>query len=323
DRELVVTASIGISLYPADGSDADSLARQASQALGAAKRLSRNSFQFFDRSLTEGALERLITEHALRGAVTRNELRLQYQPQVRLSDGALVGVEALVRWQHPDLGLVPPGQFIPLAEDIGVISEIGTWVIAAACQQLADWDRQGLHLPRIAVNLSARQLDEVALPATIATTLQAFTLQPERLELEVTESMLMRNPDAARALLSELKRLGTRISIDDFGTGYSSLAMLRILPLDQLKIDQSFVRDIGADDNDEAIVRTIIAMARTLGLETVAEGVEDAEQLAFLSHEQVDLGQGYHFAKPLPADDLLTHWRERLSPNSAARTGAF
>lgn len=316
DRELVVTASIGISLYPTDGTDADSLTRHASQALGAAKRLSRNSFQFFDRSLTEGALERLITEHALRGAVTRNELRLQYQPQVRLSDGALVGVEALVRWQHPDLGLVPPGQFIPLAEDIGVISEIGSWVIGAACQQLADWDRQAFHLPRLAINLSARQLDEVALPTTIATTLQACTIQPERLELEVTESMLMRNPDAARALLSELKRLGTRISIDDFGTGYSSLAMLRILPLDQLKIDQSFVRDIGADDNDEAIVRTIIAMARTLGLETVAEGVEDAEQLAFLSHEQVDLGQGYHFAKPLPADELLTHWRERLSPNA-------
>ena len=308
DRELVITASIGISLYPDDGADADGLARHASQALGAAKRTSRNSFQFFDRSLTEGALERLITEHALRGAVRRDELRLMYQPQVRLSDTALVGVEALVRWQHPDLGLVPPGQFIPLAEEIGVIGEIGDWVLGAACKQLAVWDRAGFRVPRMAVNLSAQQLDEISLPATVAATLRAFGIEPDRLELEVTESMLMRNPDAARNLLSELKSLGARISIDDFGTGYSSLTMLRLLPLDQLKIDQSFVRDIGADDNDEAIVRTIIAMSRTLGLETVAEGVESAAQQAFLTREQVDLGQGYYFSKPLTADNLLKRW---------------
>ncbi|MEA3641408.1 MAG: EAL domain-containing protein [Lamprobacter sp.] len=320
DRELVVTASIGISLYPNDGTDVDSLSRHASQALGAVKRMSRNSFQFFDPSLTDGALQRLITEHALRGAVTRNELRLHYQPQVRLSDGALVGAEALLRWQHPNMGMVPPDQFIPLAEEIGVINEIGTWVLEAACQQLADWDRQGLNLTRLAVNLSARQLDEDALASTIATTLEASAIQPQRLELEITESMLMRNPEAARTLLSELKRLGARISIDDFGTGYSSLAMLRLLPLDQLKIDQSFVRDIGADDNDEAIVRTIIAMARTLGLETVAEGIEDADQLAFLVREQVDLGQGYHFAKPLMADQLFAEWSAQPNPSSTCES---
>lgn len=308
NRELVITASIGISLYPEDGGDAETLARHTSHALSAAKRHSRNSFQFFDHSLTEGALERLITEHALRGAIARDELLLAYQPQVCISEGTLVGVEALVRWQHPELGLVPPGQFIPLAEEIGIIGEIGTWVLDAACRQLAGWDCQGFHVPRMAVNLSARQLDEAGLASTVAATLSAHQLASERLELEVTESMLMRNPEAARALLSELKALGTRISIDDFGTGYSSLAMLRLLPLDQLKIDKSFVRDIGADDNDEIIVRTIIAMARTLGLETVAEGIEDVAQRRFLRREQVDLGQGYHFAKPLMAAELLNQW---------------
>jgi diguanylate cyclase (GGDEF)-like protein/PAS domain S-box-containing protein len=314
DRELVVTACIGISLYPDDGVDADSLARHASHALSAAKRQSRNSFQFFDRSLTEGALERLITEQALRGAIARDELRLAYQPQVRLSDEALVAVEALVRWQHPELGLVPPAEFIPLAEEIGLISEIGAWVLDAACAQVAGWDQQGFSVPRIAVNLSARQLDEIALASTVAATLRAHRVEAMRLELEVTESMLMRQPEAARSLLSELKGLGARISIDDFGTGYSSLAMLRLLPLDQLKIDRSFVRDIGRDKNDETIVRTIIAMARTLGLETVAEGVENAEQHRFLSQEQVDLGQGYRFAKPLTAEQLRADWSGRLAP---------
>jgi diguanylate cyclase (GGDEF)-like protein/PAS domain S-box-containing protein len=315
DRELVVTACIGISLYPQDGTNADSLARHASQALSAAKRHCRNSFQFFDRSLTEGALERLVIEHALRGAVNRNELRLMYQPQVRLSNGALDGVEALVRWQHPDLGLVSPARFIPLAEEIGVISEIGAWVLDAACRQLNVWDRAGLRVPRMAVNLSAQQLEQAALPTTLAATLAAVGVEPGRLELEVTESMLMRDLDAARKLLLELKNLGVRISIDDFGTGYSSLTMLRLLPLDQLKIDQSFVRDIGSDDNDEAIVRTIIAMARTLGYETVAEGIETPEQLAFLNREQVDLGQGYHFAKPMTADALVQQWgAARLIP---------
>lgn len=314
DRELVVTACIGISLYPDDGLDADSLARHASHALGAAKRQSRNSFQFFDRSLTEGALERLITEQALRGAIARNELLLVYQPQVRLADEALVAVEALVRWQHPELGLVPPDQFIPLAEEIGLISGIGAWVLDTACAQVAVWEQEGLIVPRLAVNLSARQLDEIALADTVATTLRAHRIEAVRLELEVTESMLMREPEAARELLSELKSLGARISIDDFGTGYSSLAMLRLLPLDQLKIDRSFVRDIGRDADDEAIVRTIIAMARTLGLETVAEGVENAEQHRFLTQEQVDLGQGYRFAKPLTAEQLRADWAGRLAP---------
>jgi diguanylate cyclase (GGDEF)-like protein/PAS domain S-box-containing protein len=309
-RELVVTACIGISLYPEDGGNGDSLARHASHALGAAKRQNRNSFQFFDRSLTTGALERLITEQALRGAIGRHELCLAYQPQVRLADGELAAVEALLRWQHPELGLVPPSQFIPLAEDIGLINELGAWVLNAACAQVVAWEQQGFRVPRIAVNLSARQLDELALPGTVAAALGAHRLAADRLELEVTETMLMRHPEAACALLSKLKALGARISIDDFGTGYSSLAMLRLLPLDALKIDRSFVHDIGADHDDETIVRAIIAMARTLGLETVAEGVESLEQHRFLSREQVTLGQGYRFARPLSAEELPV-WAER------------
>jgi diguanylate cyclase (GGDEF)-like protein/PAS domain S-box-containing protein len=311
ERELVVTASIGISLYPHDGDNIDLLSRHASQALGAAKQRGRNNFQFFDRQLTEGALERLITEHALRGAVTRNELRLVYQPLVRLSDGQLDAVEALVRWQHPELGLVPPDQFIGLAEEIGVIREIGSWVLINACQQLAAWDRDGFPVPRLAVNLSADQLNEPGLVETLSTATDAAGLAASRLELEVTESMLMRSPEHARNVLEELKRLGAKISIDDFGTGYSSLAVLRLLPLDQLKIDKGFVADINNDSNDEAIVRTIIAMAKTLGLETVAEGIETADQLEYLRRQQVDLGQGYLFAEPLAADALIERWRSR------------
>jgi len=264
---LVVTPSVGISLYPDDGDDADTLIREAAQAMDAAKQQGGNNFQFFTRRLTEGVFERLLLENALRGAVQRNELLLMYQPQIDLTTGRLAGVEALVRWQHPELGLVPPVRFIGLAESIGVIHDIGAWVLRAACEQMTAWDAQGLWVPQVAVNLSVKQLERGDFVAQVEAVLRDCALEPKRLELEVTESMLMRSPDAARAVLTALKAIGSALALDDFGTGYSSLAMLRLLPLDRLKIDQSFVRDIGSDDDDEAIVRAIIALASSLGLE--------------------------------------------------------
>jgi EAL domain-containing protein (putative c-di-GMP-specific phosphodiesterase class I) len=243
-------------------------------------------------------------ENALRGAVERNELLVMYQPQVELATGRLAGVEALVRWQHPELGLVPPVRFIGLAENIGIIHDIGAWVLRAACEQMTAWDAQGLRVPQVAVNLSVKQLERTDFVDQVETVLRDCALAPNRLELEVTESMLMRSPDAAKAVLTALKALGTTLALDDFGTGYSSLAMLRLLPLDRLKIDQSFVRDIGSDDDDEAIVRAIIALATSLGLETVAEGVEGLAQFNFLREASVEIAQGYYFGRPMTAEDL-------------------
>ena len=311
DGSLVITASIGISLYPNDGDDADRLIREADRAMGAAKQQGRNNFQFFTQALTEGAFERLILENALRGAVERNELRLLYQPQVELASGRLAGVEALVRWQHRELGLVSPTRFIGLAEDIGTIHALGAWVLRTACAQMKAWDADGLQVPTVAVNLSAKQLERSDFVAQVQAVLSDCDLDPARLELEVTESMLIRDPDTARAALTALKSLGAKLALDDFGTGYSSLSMLRLLPLDRLKIDQSFVRDIGRDDDDEAIVRAIIALADSLGLETVAEGVEEPGQERFLRQQHVAIGQGYSYGAPMPADALARAWGAR------------
>ncbi len=313
-HQLVVTVSVGISLYPADGSDADTLLKHAELALYEAKNQGRNTFRFFASELSAGVLERLVMENSLRGAISRNELVLHYQPQVTLATGQLIGVEALVRWQHPEIGLVPPGQFIPLAEELGIIGDIGVWVLEQACRQMMAWQAGGLAVPRMAVNLSVRQIDRDELPAQLTRILHETGLEAARLELEVTESTIMREPDKAIAVLNQLKALGIKLAIDDFGTGHSSLTYLKRLPLDRLKIDQSFVRDIGHDINDEAISRTVINLARTLGLETVAEGVEREEQAAFLLREGCEIGQGYFYSKPLPAGPVLEDWmRERAS----------
>jgi diguanylate cyclase (GGDEF)-like protein/PAS domain S-box-containing protein len=303
-HELVVTTSLGISLYPTDGEDADTLIRHADRAMYEAKQRGRNNFQFFTQSLNDGAFERLVMENVLRGAVSRDELVLYYQPQIDLANGRLMGVEALVRWRHPELGLVPPDRFIPLAEEIGIIGDIGAWVLRAACRQLADWDAQGIQVPRMSVNLSVKQIDDSSLVELVASTLRETGLGDNRLELEVTESMLMRVPEANRITLDAIKSMGVELTVDDFGTGYSNLAYLKLLPLDRLKIDQSFVRDIGRDSNDEAIVRAIIALARSLGLETVAEGVEEAHQAEFLLREGCNLVQGYLYSRPFPAEQL-------------------
>ncbi|MET0072570.1 MAG: EAL domain-containing protein [Candidatus Thiodiazotropha sp.] len=307
EHELVVTASIGITLYPNDGDDPDLLIRHADRAMYEAKQQGRNTYRFFTQALTEGALERLMMENELRRAISRDELILHYQPIVDINTRQLRGVEALVRWQHPKQGLIAPGRFIELAEEIGIIGDIGKWVLHTACAQLARWDWDEFRVPRISVNLSVQQIDQT-LVMQVSEELQKSALAPERLELEVTESMLMRNPELSRTVLGELKAIGVNFAIDDFGTGYSSLAYLKLLPLDRIKIDQSFVRDIGRDSNDEAIVRAIIALSNNLGLESVAEGVEYSNQVDFLQKAGSVLAQGYLYSHPVPAEELYRDW---------------
>jgi len=308
DSELSISVSIGISLYPADGLTADDLLRNADAALYKAKNQGRNNYQFFEAQMTAGAFEHLLMENALRGAVSRDELRVHYQPQVDFVSGALRGVEALVRWQHPELGLVAPGQFIPLAEEAGIIGIIGEWVLRQACLQMAVWDSAGLKVPCVAVNLSVQQVERNTLVQLVANVLADSALEGARLELEVTESMIMRETDQALSVLQDLRALGVKLAIDDFGTGYSSLSYLKRLPMHRLKIDQSFVRDIGRDSSGESIVRAIIALGHSLGLEIVAEGVEQHEQADFLRQASCDIGQGYLYSRPVEADVILRQW---------------
>ena len=308
ETELAISASIGISLYPDDGVNADDLLSHADTALYKAKSQGRNNFQFYEQEMTAGVFEHLLMENALRGAVSRNELRVHYQPQIDFGSGKLCGVEALVRWQHPELGLVSPARFIPLAEEAGLIGMIGEWVLREACRQMLAWDAAGLHIPCVAVNLSVQQLERETLLPLVEDVLASSGLDGARLELEVTESMIMGESGQALNVLQGLRELGVKLAIDDFGTGYSSLSYLKRLPVHRLKIDQSFVRDIGQDSNGEAIVRAIIALGRSLGLETVAEGVEEPAQAEFLQAEACDVGQGYLYSRPVAADELSLHW---------------
>ncbi len=307
---LVVTASVGIALHPDDGSDGDLLLMHAELAMYEAKKAGRNTYRFFAPQLGEAASHRLLLETALRQAVVRGELLLHYQPQYALADRRLVGLEALVRWQHPEQGLVPPGLFIGMAEEIGIIEQIDTWVLGEACRQMAEWARAGLRVPRVAVNLSALELENEGLVQRVAATLHSHGVAAGLLELEVTESVIMRDPALAERALAQLKQLGVQLAVDDFGTGYSSLAYLKRLPIDRLKIDRSFVQDIGRSGNDESIVRAVIALARSLGLETVAEGVEETAHAAFLQAEGCQFAQGYLFARPMPVADLETVLRD-------------
>jgi len=303
-HQLIVTASVGISLYPADGADTDTLLKHAELALYEAKDAGRNTWRFFASELSTGVLERLNMENSLRGAAARNELVLHYQPQIDLNTGKLIGVEALVRWNHPEIGMVPPARFIPLAEETGIIKDIGAWVLLEACRQTVAWQHDGLVVPRMAVNLSVQQIEGKVLSSQVAEVLRATGLEASRLELEITESTIMRNPDNAISALRALKDQGVMLAIDDFGTGHSSLAYLKRMPFDRLKIDQSFVHDIGQNADDESITRTIIGLARSLGLETVAEGVERGDQANFLRAEGCEFAQGYLFSRPVPAAAL-------------------
>ncbi len=308
-HEILVTCCVGISLFPADGADASTLLHRADAAMRQARAMGGSTIAFHEAGVAEGLEERLEMERLLRGAVARDELVLHYQPQVDLADGSLVGVEALVRWQIPGRGLVAPGEFIPLAEEIGVIGTIGEWVLDQACRQVAAWQAGGFLVPRMAVNLSAQQLERDNLASVVRAALEAADIGPERLELEVTESTIVRQSETATAALGDLRALGVELALDDFGTGHSSLVRLRKLPLRRLKIDISFVRDIGLDPAAETIIRAVIAMASELGLETVAEGVEREDQERFLRNAGCDIGQGYLYGRPVPADELLAAWR--------------
>jgi len=304
DRSYQVSGSIGIALFPADGGDAATLLKHADAAMYLAKQQGKNNVQFYTGELADAVARQFALESELRGAIERDELVLHYQPKTDIASGAMLGVEALVRWQHPVRGLVPPGDFIPLAEERGLIVPIGRWVIDAACRQLREWLDAGLNAPRCAVNLSAHQLASLALIDDIRSALARHRLPPDALEVELTESVLMADPERANGMLQQLHAMGVRISIDDFGTGYSSLSYLKRFPAQALKIDRSFIRGLPADVDDVAITQAVIAMAHSLGLQVVAEGVETAEQLAMLRGLGCDEAQGFHLHRPLPAEKL-------------------
>ena len=303
ETELQVTPSIGISVAPDDGDDPRTLMRNADAAMYHAKDLGRNNFQFFAQTMNVVVRERLSIENDLRRALERDEFVLHYQPQVNCRTGQVTGMEALIRWQHPRRGMVPPNDFIQVAEETGIIVLIGAWVLREACRQARIWHDQGLDI-RIGVNLSARQFQQADLMRQVRDALDTSGIDPGKLELEITESMLMEDPMAAAELLRQIATMGIRLAVDDFGTGYSSLAYLKRFPLHRLKIDRSFVRDISTDPNDAAIVSAIVAMAESLRMEVIAEGVEEAQQLHYLDRVGCCSIQGYFFSKPKPADQF-------------------
>ena len=312
-RELFVTASIGISVYPNDGEDAETLLRNADTAMYRAKSQGRDAIQLYAPAMNARALEQLTLENSLRRALPNGELELFYQPIVKMDTRRIRSMETVLRWRHPELGLLSPGSFIALCETTGLIVPIGEWVLRTACAQLRQWQQGGLPDLRGSVNLSVRQLQQPDFVPFVSDVLAESGILPDTLELELTESMAMQSDFDTLAKLRELKRLGVRISIDDFGTGYSSLSALRLFPADSLKIDRSFVGDIATDPNDAAIAAAVIALARSLKLSVIAEGVETSEQLEFLREHQCDYWQGFLFCQPRPAaacDALLA--RERL-----------
>jgi diguanylate cyclase (GGDEF)-like protein/PAS domain S-box-containing protein len=310
ERELDITASIGISLFPTDGTNVETLIQNADTALHLAKKLGHNSFQFYQTEAGADRLERFELESALRRAVERDELRLHYQPQLALSDGHIDGVEALVRWQHPTLGLVAPGRFIPLAEEIGMIVPIGQWVLNTACRDIAAWNTAGLPPLRVSVNVSAPQFAGSDLVQDVDAALRSNRLDPAQLELELTESMTMKNPENTIAILARLRGMGVKTSIDDFGTGYSSLSYLKRFSIHTLKIDQSFVREIAFDASDAAITASVVELAHNLGLDVVAEGVETDSQLNYLAGRGCDRIQGYLVGEPMAAESMHTWFKD-------------
>ena len=310
NQELQVTCSIGVSLFPQDGGDSEALLRAASAAMGNAKQTGRNKFQFFQPEQRAQIESRLALQGQLRLAIERQEFVLHYQPQVDLCSGCVVGVEALIRWNHPERGLVAPANFIGVAEETGLIVPIGAWVIRTACEQSMAWQREGLGKIRMAVNLSVRQFAQPDLVEYIASVLAETALEPEYFEIELTESLVMDDVEQSVGILHRLKSLGLQMSIDDFGTGYSSLAYLTRFPIDLLKIDQSFVRD-SATANGVTIIKAIISMAHSLGVRVIAEGVETAAQCDLLRNNMCDEIQGYLFSKPMGAGDL----RDLLAQN--------
>jgi diguanylate cyclase (GGDEF)-like protein len=312
-HELVATASVGVSLFPMDGEDPQTLLKNAGAALYKAKRSGGANYQFFTADMHELATKRLALESNLRRAIQNEELLVHYQPRVAVDSLAITGVEALVRWQHPTLGLISPSEFIPLAEDTGLIVPIGEWVLRTACLQGRRWRDQGFAPVPIAVNISARQFHDQDLAQTVIGIVEETGLSPRYLELELTESSIMQDAEFAARMLSRLKHMGISISIDDFGTGFSSLASLKRLPIDALKIDQSFVREAPSDPDDTALVMAIITLGHNLRLKVIAEGVETEEQLKFLQLLRCDEIQGNFFSKPLSAEKFIALFDPRAA----------
>ncbi|MDE1196397.1 MAG: EAL domain-containing protein [Pseudomonas sp.] len=309
-EEIRLRATIGITLFPEDGDSTEKLLQKAEQTMTLAKTRSRNRYQFYIASVDSEMRRRRELEKDLREALVRNQFHLVYQPQISYRDQRVVGVEALIRWIHPEHGFVPPDQFIPLAEQNGTIIAIGEWVLDQACKQLREWHDQGFTDLRMAVNLSTVQLHHSELPRVVNNLLQIYRLPPRSLELEVTETGLMEDISTAAQHLLSLRRSGALIAIDDFGTGYSSLSYLKSLPLDKIKIDKSFVQDLIDDDDDATIVRAIIQLGKSLGMQVIAEGVETTEQEAYIISEGCHEGQGYFYSKPLPARELLAYLKQ-------------
>lgn len=303
-HRVFLGVSVGVSVFPRDGADPETLLRHADLAMAAAKRSGGNAFEFFEASMNQTAFERLVLEGELREAVRDDQLVVFYQPKICIKDGSIAGVEALVRWNHPTAGLLSPGTFIQAAEECGLIGDIGDWVMRHACAEIAELNRRGLKLP-VAVNVSAVQFEDEGFAGSVLDTLRETGLPPSLLELELTESVAMRQPERVLEQIEPLRERGVGFAIDDFGTGHSSLSYLTRMPFDVFKIDQSFVRDMERDPHARIVVETILAMARALKLQTVAEGVETSAQLAFLRDQGATLAQGYLFARPMPLADLV------------------
>ncbi|WP_394780786.1 EAL domain-containing protein [Undibacterium sp.] len=319
EHEFFLTGSLGLSVYPKDGADSQTLLKNADTAMYRAKDAGGNNMQFYAHEMNARALARFTTEGGLRRSLERDEFVLHYQPQIDVLSGKVVGMEALLRWQPQGKPAVAPADFIPIAEETGLIVPIGEWVLRAACRQNRLWQEQGFAPLRVAVNLSARQFKQKNIVALVSKVLEETGCLPEWLELEITESVVMEDPQSATDTLQELSDMGVHLSIDDFGTGYSSLSYLKRFPIDTLKIDQSFVRDISTDADDAAIARAVIALAHSMRLEVVAEGVETIEQLDYLRAQGCDLMQGYYFSRPLPPEDMekflkMNKTRSRMAP---------
>lgn len=316
-QDLFVSASIGISLYPDDAGSVDELTKHADAAMYSAKHLGRNNYQFFTTDMNREVQERMLIEGGLRTAIQRDELSLVFQPKIDLATRRVFGAEALLRWNHPKLGVISPARFVPVAEEAGLVGAIGEWVLRTACRQIRTWQDAGFAL-QVAVNVSARQFQQYDVADLVLNVMHESGVRAEHLEVELTESAVMNDAETSIVTLERLADSGVQIAIDDFGTGYSSLSYLKRLPLDVLKIDQSFVRDISSDPNDAAIVRAIITLARSLGIKVIAEGVENEAQLAFLNAYGCQYAQGYLFGKPLTIPEF-----ERLLRPAQARVGAL
>jgi diguanylate cyclase (GGDEF)-like protein len=326
EHALRVTSSVGVASFPGDGRDAETLLANADAAMYRAKESGRDNLQFYRPEINLRVQEKFRMQEALRGAVVRNEFLLHYQPQVNLRTGAILAVEALIRWRHPTLGLLPPSRFIPMAEESGLITSIGEWVLGEACRQAQAWRRSGLPPIRMSVNVSARQFHERRLKAVVAAALEGSGLAPDLLELELTESMIMQDVERAVATMEELERLGVQLSIDDFGTGYSSLAALKTFPVARLKIDRAFIKGLPHDEDDMAVAAAVISLGQKLNLKVIAEGVETAAQAEFLRRNNCDEIQGFHLSRPIPPDAFaafLRDWvaRAETAPSSTDEAG--